>query len=971
MKKIKITEEQAKKLGLIKPNKNVLKITQEQYNRIFKNKILKENEDKEIDKDPLYVEYYKEMQGEEPFEMNGNRYQFVWAKYPDGKVDIGTYAFGEDLVYAYDKFKAMHKLREDSDVKGGDSRIDKSFKKEMPISNDVMDLKPVDEEEGTPMNIKRKNPNIPSSIQDFGRPISISEENSNIQIEMKGLIARLYGKSNELSAFWEQNGLSYEKICLELLKKGLIKADGDNYIITKSMGDKDQTMKAIEDTLTPLMQKSEGIDASVDLQEVDTTHVGSPDFEPELRKRGEISKQSMSYEVLYINGEMALLSKDGKTYFFNYRDSNYEDVIKNQYVGTWDSGIESGKSDLTKEDIQNFINDYASDMTVGVGDEGFKNGDDLIELDDYGKQWVESTYGLDNEVKTILNQTNEADNFISGIKKAFTEPSQGGGNKSREELRAIELARREKEKEDLQAQSDSAEEVDELDEMSSTGSVGGSYTPQLFGAIKKKLQEITQGSDSTGEYTAPAFKMKKNHTDFAETNPKAFQKTQWADGSFVEFDDCTKLNNNKKAQNSGCSTGAVDGVVKQRKSKGNINAPSLNEGLMREALKLHHNKENGFYGNEGTLIVISDLEGRAAGQETFKNKALLKQNGFEWIDGAWITPASNFEKAKETLSLANKVEYIIDKLEDLESEVNQASTDDKPTLDNKALLKAKLEEYINDLANATDEVALSAEIRRYLTFFAKFHNYSYHNRILIYIQRPNATRVASFGAWKAKHRQVVKGAKGILILAPIISKSKKPEGEDDEDLDLASDVKGFKAVNVFDIADTIAVDERGEIPDTPKWFDDNTPSETADTLFGAVTEVAKDMGINVTRDASMKGEKGYSAGDHINISSDVEGVGGLSTMIHELAHELMHRKSSSIYYVDNGEGKNATELKELQAESVSYVVLKHYGIPVSHHATYLALWKANKERIQNNLEIISKVSQFIITKIDEQVSRGK
>jgi hypothetical protein len=579
MKKIKITEEQARRLGLIKPNKNVLKITKEQYDRIFNNKMLKENEDKEIDKDPLYVEYYKEMQGEEPFEMNGNRYQFVWAKYPDGKVDIGTYAFGEDLVYAYDKFKAMHKLREDSDVKGGDSRIDKSFKKEMPISNDVMDLKPVDEEEGTPMNIKRKNPNIPSSIQDFGRPISISEENSNIQSEMKGLIARLYGKSNELSAFWEQNGLSYEKICLELLKKGLIKADGDNYIITKSMGDKDQTMKAIEDTLTPLMQKSEGIDASVDLQEVDTTHVGSPDFEPELRKRGEISKQPMSYKVLYINREMALLSKDGKTYFFNYRDSNYEDVIKNQYVGTWDSGIESGKSDLTKEDMQNFINDYASDMTVGVGDEGFNNGDDLIELDDYGKQWVESTYGLDNEVKTILNQTNEADNFISGIKKAFTEPSQGGGNKSREELRAIELARREKEKEDLQAQSDSAEEVDELDEMSSTGSVGGGYTTKL------ELSEgPVSGPASTGPYDANALGGIGRNGEFKKVSkPKAFDTPQWEGGKFPVQPDCSKPNNNKEAQNSGCNSGASS--LKLKGGKGSIISPSLaKENKIYEAI---------------------------------------------------------------------------------------------------------------------------------------------------------------------------------------------------------------------------------------------------------------------------------------------------------------------------------------------------------------------------------------------------
>lgn len=55
----------------------------------------------------------------------------------------------------------------------------------------------------------------------------------------------------------------------------------------------------------------------------------------------------------------------------------------------------------------------------------------------------------------------------------------------------------------------------------------------------------------------------------------ATDKTQWAGGEFVEFDDCTKLNNNKEAQNGGCSTGAIDNVVKTRKTAGNVNAPSL------------------------------------------------------------------------------------------------------------------------------------------------------------------------------------------------------------------------------------------------------------------------------------------------------------------------------------------------------------------------------------------------------------
>ena len=75
-----------------------------------------------------------------------------------------------------------------------------------------------------------------------------------------------------------------------------------------------------------------------------------------------------------------------------------------------------------------------------------------------------------------------------------------------------------------------------------------------------------------------------------------------------------------------------------------------------------------------------------------------------------------------------------------------------------------------------------------------------------------------------------------------------------------------------------------------------------------------------------------------------------------------------IVRIGDKEGRNS-ELYELQAESVSYVVLKHYELPTTQHTTYLALWKANKEKIQDNLEVISKVAQFIITKIDEEAAR--
>jgi hypothetical protein len=128
-----------------------------------------------------------------------------------------------------------------------------------------------------------------------------------------------------------------------------------------------------------------------------------------------------------------------------------------------------------------------------------------------------------------------------------------------------------------------------------TAANSGQYTTAVDlggeGIVKRKMpnvkvvrESMEASPNTTGEYTAPAFKMKKNHTDFAETNPKAFQKTQWSGGGFVEFDDCTKLNNNTKAQKGGCSTGAVDKVVKIKKTKGNVNAPSLSESKIYETI---------------------------------------------------------------------------------------------------------------------------------------------------------------------------------------------------------------------------------------------------------------------------------------------------------------------------------------------------------------------------------------------------
>jgi hypothetical protein len=67
---------------------------------------------------PLYVEYVADRRGEEPFMMGDKKYQFVTAKYPNGKKDIGVYAFAGDIVYGYQAFRQMHNLKEGVAVDG-------------------------------------------------------------------------------------------------------------------------------------------------------------------------------------------------------------------------------------------------------------------------------------------------------------------------------------------------------------------------------------------------------------------------------------------------------------------------------------------------------------------------------------------------------------------------------------------------------------------------------------------------------------------------------------------------------------------------------------------------------------------------------------------------------------------------------------------------------------------------------------
>lgn len=366
------------------------------------------------------------------------------------------------------------------------------------------------------------------------------------------------------------------------------------------------------------------------------------------------------------------------------------------------------------------------------------------------------------------------------------------------------------------------------------------------------------------------------------------------------------------------------------------------------------------------LIIFSDKEDdREKAKETIALKNHFKALGFKWDGRAWTGDYAKFGEINQLIKNHNKVRAVIDKLEDLEEMV--VSDSDLPA-DKKQELVSKIELYITDLANATDAAAMDSAIRNYLTFYSKFHGYSLYNTLLIFLQKRDATRVASYRAWRKKfNRGVKKGGTPITIWVPLLKKDVKDDtvaaNQPAPDDEASKRLVGFRLGTVYDISDTYALSEEGEIPSQPQWWADNTPSRTADILVLKLKEVSEDFGIKLTKDTAKGGEKGYSAGGHINLSSDIAGVAEASTLVHELAHELLHWKKKSPFYVEDPM-YNTREMKELQAESVSYVVMKHYDLPVTQHPTYLVLWKANKDKIMRNLDIIQKCAKFIIEKVD-------
>jgi len=268
-------------------------------------------------------------------------------------------------------------------------------------------------------------------------------------------------------------------------------------------------------------------------------------------------------------------------------------------------------------------------------------------------------------------------------------------------------------------------------------------------------------------------------------------------------------------------------------------------------------------------------------------------------------------------------------------------------------LTAKITESINALCAETDAAKQSAIYRAWLSTLSRFHNYSWANCLLIWTQAPEATRVAGFHTWKSLGRFVKKGQTGIRILAPLIRKVE--EEKKNGTTERVSRPFGFKTVAVFDYAQT----DGEPLPEL-----NTNATEGGDALLPLLEKAAAQLNITLVYKAIEGSAEGLSKGGLIEIEETLDTPARCGVIAHELGHELIHK--------NNREGTTRQQ-RELEAESVAYAVLAHFGMhPQS--CFYLATYDVTPEMLTASLQTIGSAAKTIISLIDstgQQIEEGE
>ena len=247
------------------------------------------------------------------------------------------------------------------------------------------------------------------------------------------------------------------------------------------------------------------------------------------------------------------------------------------------------------------------------------------------------------------------------------------------------------------------------------------------------------------------------------------------------------------------------------------------------------------------------------------------------------------------------------------------------------------------------ETGKSDALKDYLAVMARFHRYSFGNVLLIAAQRPDATLVAGFRRWNELGRHVMKGEKGIGIMAPLIGKRRGEAEVGQEDAhgeDRA--LRGFRVVYVFDASQTLGK----PLPQPETVQGDPGP------WLERLTNHVKGQGIELVKTPMPQGQFGLSEGGRIELAQGMSAAQEFAVLVHELAHEMLHHDPAV-------ERPRSRTVRETEAEAIAFVVSTSVGLDVGASSSdYIQLYDGDRETLAESLGRIQRVSSEIITALD-------
>ena len=338
-----------------------------------------------------------------------------------------------------------------------------------------------------------------------------------------------------------------------------------------------------------------------------------------------------------------------------------------------------------------------------------------------------------------------------------------------------------------------------------------------------------------------------------------------------------------------------------------------------------------------------------------------------------ILRVGEYEKKEERSSMAER-DYASPKespysSESFDPEKAAGAKDGQPYPDRKDRLK----EITDQLeAGVKEYMATDVQFRKVLETMAKFHHYSANNVLLIAMQMPNATRVASYTSWKRRfNRQVMRGQKGLSIIAPAPYKDRRQRevvdsrtGQPVLDADgkprteeVIVTIPRYKVEKVFDVSQTTG-DPLPEL-DVPELTGD---AENFKDFMDALTAISP---VPIRFADIEGGAKGYyhTVDKEIVIQQGMSESQTLKTLVHEVSHARLHDRDAM-----KAEGvMKSQQQKELEAESIAYTVLCHYHLDTSGYSIpYLAGWSGSQDtkQLRACMDTIRRTASEIIDEVD-------